>query len=496
MRYLKILSIAFLIALFSRCDVGETNSWAKLALQDLAAIHTELEENHPGSLDPENPKFAKWMREGYTETSKLAKIADSPEGYYFALRRYADGFNDKHLVVFPTDDVKLENTFWPGFAVYLHNNQFIVSDLSDIDLNNVIKTRLPQPGDILIGCDRTSANEILASNILPFYGVEGLSADNRIFAPLLMFDQGNPYIQRPTRCTFENRSGKRYDRDLNWQPFPSDLIWPLVHFVVRDEPPEISFKEIKPGVFWITLSTFDANKLETKQLQDVIKAAKENREALRGSKVIVFDVRWNSGGDSFWGDRLLTSIWGEGFVERLPGGGYEAVDWRASTNNIKWVKEEIRPQQASIWGEDSDLVRWIDDIIKKMEQVHLRGKQFYHESGNQVSEEKAIRYGEVTPKIYLLSDGACESACLDFADLVLSIPNAELIGVETSADTEYLLISKVKLPSKKAVLQLPIKVYRGRVRGSNEPYKPTHRWNGHSWDTEALQNWVLKLSAE
>ena len=95
-----------------------------------------------------------------------------------------------------------------------------------------------------------------------------------------------------------------------------------------------------------------------------------------------------------------------------------------------------------------------------------------------------------------MSDGACESACLDFADLVLSIPNAELIGVETSADTEYLLISKVKLPSKKAVLQLPIKVYRGRVRGSNEPYKPTHRWNGHSWDTEALQNWVLKLSAE
>ena len=59
------------------------------------------------------------MKEGYIKASELAKTADSFEGYYFALRRYADGFNDGHLFIRLLDDVKLENNFWPGFAVSL-----------------------------------------------------------------------------------------------------------------------------------------------------------------------------------------------------------------------------------------------------------------------------------------------------------------------------------------------------------------------------------------
>ena len=34
------------------------------------------------------------MKQGYVEASKLAKKADSFEGYYFALRRYINGFWD------------------------------------------------------------------------------------------------------------------------------------------------------------------------------------------------------------------------------------------------------------------------------------------------------------------------------------------------------------------------------------------------------------------
>ena len=482
------------MSLFSTSAMGQTNSWAKLALQDLAAIKTELLESHPGAVDRENPKFAQWMREGYIKASLLAKTANSFEGYYFALRRYTDGFNDKHLWVVPSDDVKRENNFWPGFAVSLNNDRFIVSDLGDLELNNVVKGKLPQPGDVLIACDRTSALELFSRNVLPFYGVEGLAADNRIFAPFLMFDQGNPYIQRPTRCTFENKSGKQYNINLNWQILTFDQIWSIARFVVRGKRPKIDFKQIESGVFWITLSNFAPNELETKQLKDVIKAAKKNREALRSSKLIVFDVRWNTGGDSTWGENLLESIWGEGFVERLPGHGYEAVDWRASTDNIKWIEAETRPRLASIWGEDSDFVRYYDDIIVKMKQAHLRDEQYYRESGHQVSDEKAIRSEEIAPKIYLLSDGACGSACLHLADWVLSIPNAELIGTETSADTKHMEIRPIILPSNKALLGLSMIAYRGRLRGSNESYKPKHRWNGNSWDTEALQDWVLKLS--
>ena len=45
---------------------------------------------------------------------------------------------------------------------------------------------------------------------------------------------------------------------------------------------------------------------------------------------------------------------------------------------------------------------------------------------------------EVPDSIFFLTDYVCVSACLDFADLILSLPNVTHIGQETSADTKYL----------------------------------------------------------
>ena len=492
MKYLQILFMSLLMSLFSTQAIGETNPWAKLALQDLAAIKSQLQENHPGAVDPENPKFAKWMKEGYIEASKLAKAADSFEGYFFALRRYTDGFNDKHLQAIPNSEVENKENFWPGFAVSLNNDRFVVSDLSGMNLNTA-KAKLPQPGDVLIACDGKFASELFANNILPFYGVEGLAADNHLFAPFLMFDEGNPHIHRPSRCTFKNKSSSKYDLNLNWKPITSDVRRSIWGFVLTGgvERPEIGFKQIKPSVFWVTLSSFSSNQAE--KLQGVIKAAKENQDTLQASKVIVFDVRRNNGGNSRWGEDLLKSIWGEDFVKRLPRGGAEAVDWRVSKSNIEAIKQN-RSELAKIRGKDDNEVRELDDLVGRMEEALNRGEIYYRIPLGLVSKEKAIRPGEVTPKIYLLSDGACGSACLDFADDVLSIPNAELIGAETSADSEYIDIRKTALPSNKASLVLPMKVYRGRVRGSNQPYRPTHKWNSKKWHTKELKDWVLKLS--
>jgi len=494
MKYLKILFMSLLMSLFSTSAVGETNSWALLALQDLAAIKTELQENHPGAVDPQNPQFAKWMEQGYVEASQFARRADSFESYYFSLLRYTSGFNDNHLSIFFADDVKLENNFWPGFAVSLNNDQFIVSDLSNIKLDENL-AKLPQPGDVLIACDGKSANQLFTNNILPFYGIEGLAASERANAPRLMFDEGNPYIKRPSRCTFEDSSG-RYNLNLNWRSISSEAKEQIVGFVVRGNRPEISFKQINSGVFWITLSSFTSpNELQISQLQSVIKTASKRKNALQTSDIIVFDVRGNDGGSSTWGKQILESIWGEGFIEGLPGGYAEAVDWRVSTENISSIRQ-LRPRAAKVLGENNSLVRTLDDAIAGMEQATKLGEHYYHKPIGSIDDEKAIHLGKVIPKIYLLSDGACASGCLDFADLVLSIPNAELVGTETSADTPYIENRAAQLPSKKASLWLSMKVYRGRMRRSNEPYRPTHQWNGNSWDTKELQDWVLELSAE
>ena len=270
----------------------------------------------------------------------------------------------------------------------------------------------------------------------------------------------------------------------------------MTKFSIGGNPPVMGFEQIEPGVFWITLSSFGATESETRQWKAVIKAAKEYQDALRSSKIIVFDMRGAIGGISTWGIDLLESIWGKGFVERLPGYNFaEAVDYRASTGNLARYRY-LRDGLAQAWGENSNAIPDLEERIAGIEQALKHGDIYYHAPIEPISDEKLIRSGEIIPKIYLLSDGACGSACLDLADLVLSIPNAELIGVETSADTEYVEARGARLPSHKANLWFPMKVWRGRLRRSNEPYRPTHRWNGNSWDTEELQNWVLELSGE
>lgn len=492
MRLVKIIFLSGLIASFaSNRAVANTESWSKMALEDLATIKSELQANHPGAIDPENPSFAEWLDRGYLEASKLARSADSFGGYYFSLRRYADGFNDSHLNVnLFTKFANYEN-LWPGFTVILQNNNFIVADLSDrsdLDLN-LFNNKLPQPGDRLIACDRKSARTIFETNILPFYGIDGLIASERISTPRLMFDEGNPFIKMPSRCTFEDKLG-RYNLNLNWQAISSEQKENIIYSVVRGNPPEIGFREVKPGFFWITLSSFAGQDME--KLEEVIKTASENKNKLQKSDIIVFDMRGNDGGVAGFGRNLLNGIWGEDFTDRLPGGDADAVEYRPSRDNLA-VWKQRRSEWVKELGENHEIIKYADEIISGLEQALKNGDTFYHIPGDSLSKEKAIPPDEVIPKIYLLSDGACKSACLDFADWVLSIPNAELIGAETNADTQYIENRAADLPSQKGYLWFSMKVWRGRVRGVNQPYQPTHQWQGKNWHTEDLENWVLEL---
>jgi hypothetical protein len=96
-------------------------------------------------------------------------------------------------------------------------------------------------------------------------------------------------------------------------------------------------------------------------------------------------------------------------------------------------------------------------------------------------------------RVYVLTDLGCASACLDAVDLWTAL-GAVQIGQETGADSLYMDIRRVPLPSGFAQAIVPMKVYRGRKRGSNVPAVPVHRYTGDMRDTPALQRWVASLS--
>ncbi|MCE0970099.1 hypothetical protein [Pseudomonas putida] len=90
----------------------------------------------------------------------------------------------------------------------------------------------------------------------------------------------------------------------------------------------------------------------------------------------------------------------------------------------------------------------------------------------------------------LVTDSFCASACLDFADAVLAVPGTIHFRLSTSGDTLYIDIGSQALPSG-AQFWLPLKVWRGRVRGNNQSYDPRYSFDGDINDTSAVQQWVL-----
>ena len=77
---------------------------------------------------------------------------------------------------------------------------------------------------------------------------------------------------------------------------------------------------------------------------------------------------------------------------------------------------------------------------------------------------RAARPSLFPARVALLSDGACASACLDFADEVLSMPGTSVIGADTGADGLLMEIRAAPLPSGLMSIAVPMKAYVNRKR--------------------------------
>jgi len=96
--------------------------------------------------------------------------------------------------------------------------------------------------------------------------------------------------------------------------------------------------------------------------------------------------------------------------------------------------------------------------------------------------------------VAVLTDDACASACLDFVDLVRVVPGALHLGATTSADSLYIDVGVVRAPSGNRLF-MPLKVWRNRLRGNNEPYVPDVAFDGELDDDDAVRRWAGSVLA-
>lgn len=448
--------------------------WATLATRDLDAIHDLLLANHPGPVDPQNPTFKDWLRKGLREAKQRAASVASLEDYQRALRFYTNGFRDGHIGVnfyyTPRDDE------WPGFVVGADGNSVAVTYAGD---NAGV-----QAGAKLISCDGQSADALMATRTDPYYWNAGI-AHLRTGRAFHLFYQAEADNQPKLKsCVFSTGTVM-----LNWRKIAdAELQKKLDHAQGRDTKLP-SIRQID-GVWLVSLPRFyfqtDA---ETAQMHAVIDTIKKNADEMRKG-IVVFDVRGNNGGNSNWGEEVAGAFWGEAWrkqADALVGGN--VVDWRASPENLAMLHKDI--QQAKDAGLSiGDAQRSVDamDVAIKDKKAFAR----VVEPSNSATAKPPPN--PVTGLVYFLTDNACGSACLDFADLMHKLPGVVQVGLPTAADTVYMDIANAPLPSGLAQLGWGMKVYRDRARGNNVWYEPRYRWPGGPMnDDEAVVRWINAL---
>jgi hypothetical protein len=462
-------------------------SWQAATLADIDALAAALRDNTPIPFDRDNPHYRQWLIDGANAARVRAAQVTDAAGHFYTLAGFANGFRDPHIQVGAVD--ALPQALWPGFVAAADDSAAVVVSRGDAD------PRDPPLGAKITRCDGMALPALAQARVFPFSLNPQLGADQQRVISRLFLDRGNPFAPPLGSCVFEV-GGQTRALALRWRPIPpGDSFWAAFGAASGGPAAIWGVSQPAPGVAWIGIPTFQSGAAsdQLKALETQIEAA---GPAIRKGKAIVLDVRGNTGGNSAWAVRVARAALGAGVVTRaLPKGG-GAVVWRASADNAAYWAA-FANQAAKEFGPSSPNTRWARYVSGRLGAAKAADPPLWREGGAAVGPSGGLtRLRPTGPspfpaRVYLLSNGSCGSSCLNFADIVLHVPGAKLIGAATSADGPYMEVREVTLPSGLVTLSVPQKVFRGAPRAPMEAYAPDIVYTG-LWTDAQVRAWAIK----
>ena len=379
-------------------------------------------------------------------------------------------------VVFPN---LLVPYVWPGFIVAADD-----ADVPRIAYSSDPE-RLPK-GSRLLGCDGMDFPTLARQQIEPYFGNRDIPHFQREFYNRPFYIPASD-SSRLTRCTFETPAGS-VSRQLDWQAVEDAAFERASAEASASNLAPMGMRQVD-GIWHIRIPTFSSGARD--QIAALEAEIAANAEALRAAPKVVFDIRFNDGGESASAVRLASALWGPELTnevaERIAGAQY--VEFRASPANRAVYHRYATDPGATQSTRDyyAVAVRAIDAALASGQPLARVGQT--HGSDNPAP----LPANPVAGKVYILTQG-CGSSCLDFLDLVRAIPGVTQIGLPTLADAAYTETSGVvTLPSGLSGLVYSLKVYRDRPRGHNQWHDPHIRWPGGPMTEQALSAWIRSL---
>jgi hypothetical protein len=466
--------------------VAAPADWGLALAEDARAFHDLIADSHPGPVDADNPGFGGLLAGGLRTALDRAQTADSYADWYFALQEFSSSFDDGHLGLGnfqPMGHVWASQ--WPGFLTGLSSG-------ADGEQHRVVFNRdpdAPPVGAVLVSCDGRPAAALAEEMAGRAAGRWSLASRRMAYAPTVFIDQTNPYVRRPEQCLFAvDGSEQRYD--LVWRDLPNDVR--NEGFAAARSPRHtapIALRSWDRG-FWVELGGFDGNpeSADGVRLTPLKAEIAARADEIRSAPAVVFDLRGNNGGSSAWLRAMAESLWGEAWVAAHAARS-SGVEWRASADNLATIES----YKAELGG-DPEIMTWLVRITDGLAETRAAGRELWLQAEDDDDRPAAPAVTPMHARTWVLTDYGCASACLDAVDLLKAL-GAIHVGQQTSADTVYMETRSQPLPSGRVTARVPMKVYRGRARGNNQPAVPAHTWTGALSDTAGLEAWIAELDA-
>lgn len=487
--------VLFAAASAALAQAPKEREWSKALALDAKSLHDDIAANHPGSVNKLDPGFAANNERQLAIALQRAKGAKTYGDYFYPLRQYVSSFNDAHMSFGAFGDTPNEHR-WPGFATHYDGTGAIVVATEE--------PSAPVPkGARLIGCDGLTADQYAEVTLGKMWGNWSLESQRQAKGWHLFLDESSGLIPVARQCTFGVGEVTK-TVTLKWQPLAIDRLIKMVDGLMQRQRRDFSARTLGDGTRWFAIPSFNGSPGSdaVKILPGMIKTMAEERTALAAAPAIVLDLRGNGGGTSDWSQQIAMALWGQAAIDALPSGAEVHVDWRVSPANLTAIATAYGERRGSD-GFSSDTDGWYRSVIAGLgvaiarKQALWRHVDFDAEADRSslMAKEKGPRakpLPQLSGPVYVLTEFVCMSACLDALDLWMAL-GAVQIGRSTGADTLYMEVRELKLPSGISGVSMPMKVYRGRMRGSNVPAVPVHRFSGDIGNTEALEQWVATL---
>ncbi len=465
----------------SRAEIA----WRELTPADVEAAHDLVSRNHPGAVAATgDTAFQRLLADGLRQARARASQVSSYEGWLATLRAFAVGLGDPHIALKPR--VALATVRWPGFVAGWQGDALIVRSRDTTHAAD-----LPALGARVVACDGVPAEELARARLGTFRGDWAVAAQRVRTAPVLLVDDGNPFLPRLARCVVREGDAER-TVELRWRSIPPTALQERLREAAPVGRAGFGVRRVDAG-WWIGLESMNP------RAQLVLDSVSAHLGEIRDAPWVVVDLRGNGGGSSEWGRRLTVLLAGESRtnaairrLERNLGDGRCGGSWRASADVEETLEGYIRDLGPRLG--QATIENWRRELAA-VRAARTAGRELAPEPracpARDRAEPGSLPAAAMAGRLVLLTDHACFSSCLFMPPLFQAL-GALHVGEGTDYSTRYMEVRGFPLPSGLGSFSTLQRVsFEAPERLG--PFEPALPFPGRVDDTEALERWVVRV---